>query len=63
MVFSLQIKWLNEYHKRVRENVTPLLGNNSSVVDWLWKQTEPIAKKSDCNNHPPTETTAPSVAA
>lgn len=37
-----QIDWLNEFHQRIRENVTPLLQDNTDVINWLHKETEPI---------------------
>lgn len=38
----------------VRERVTPLLANNSNVVDWLFEQTEPISKQNQCEHEKPT---------
>lgn len=60
-----QIEWLNKYHTTVREKVTPLLGHNSNIVDWLIKQTQPITRKNKCdpNNSPDNEIPSPSPAA
>lgn len=60
-----QIKWLNEYHTAVRENVTPLLGSNSNVIDWLNSNTEPIKKQHECNPNvtEPDTVTSPTTEA
>lgn len=36
-----EIEWLNEYHAKCREILTPYL--NTSEMEWLKKATEPIA--------------------
>lgn len=38
----LQIKFLNEYHDKIRKNVTPLLNGFPDVLEWLNNQTVPI---------------------
>lgn len=43
----VQIEWLNAYHENVRNNVSPLLSDNSNILEWLEKETEPIKKKPD----------------
>lgn len=58
MCLIFQIIWLNDYHKKVREKVTPLLGNNSNIVDWLHKNTEAISKPNECE---PTTTIASEI--
>ena len=35
-----EIEWLNEYHKRVYEELLPLLEDEDKV--WLRKQTHPL---------------------
>lgn len=53
---DFQIRWLNDYHKRVRENISPLLSNNSNIVDWLERETREISNgKDDCNEVTTTE--------
>lgn len=47
MIF--QVDWINAYHVRVRDNISPLLSNNSNIIEWLQKETQPISKKKeDC---------------
>lgn len=42
--------WLNEYHLNVLNNVSPLLADNSNMVEWLKQETQPISKQiDDCN--------------
>lgn len=51
-----QIRWLNDYHKKIRENISPLLSNNSNIVDWLERETREISNgKDDCNEVTTTE--------
>lgn len=44
------VNWLNEYHQKVRKNLTPLLFNNPSIVEWLHNQTEAIKWNDDNSN-------------
>lgn len=38
----------------VRKNVSPLLSDNSNILEWLERETQPISKKKqDCNETPP----------
>lgn len=38
----------------VRKNVSPLLSDNSNILEWLERETQPISKKKqDCNQTPP----------
>lgn len=39
---NLQIEWLNTYHEKVRTNLTPLLGDDANVIEWLGNQTKSI---------------------
>jgi Xaa-Pro aminopeptidase len=47
-----EIAWLNAYHQRVRETLTPLV--DAQTADWLAEATQPIAP------HPLASRTAPS---
>lgn len=53
-----QINWLNSYHVRVRNNISPLLSNDSNIIEWLEKETQPISKRieQDCKEHSTEDT-------
>ncbi|XP_057960476.1 aminopeptidase P2 [Malania oleifera] len=38
-----EIDWLNEYHSKVWEKVSPLLAG--SALQWLWNNTRPVTKQ------------------
>ncbi|XP_055315123.1 xaa-Pro aminopeptidase 1-like [Sitodiplosis mosellana] len=42
-----EIQWLNEYHAGVRNNVSPLLSDNSNILEWLERETQPISKQNE----------------
>eukprot|EP01018_Ginkgo_biloba_P032583 Gb_05542 [translate_table: standard] len=37
-----EIEWLNDYHSKVWEKVSPLV--DSKTREWLWKNTRPVSK-------------------
>lgn len=41
------MNWLNEYHARVKTEVTPFLENNAVALNWLAARTQPY--KAPCN--------------
>ena len=46
-MYSLQIEWLNNYHKQCREKVGKMLKDQGKdeVYDWLVEITEPVGKQ------------------
>lgn len=49
-----QIEWLNNYHKQVLINTSPLLSDDSNILEWLERETQPISKrKKDCKEKSP----------
>lgn len=47
-----KIAWLNEYHQNVRDNITPHLGDDWNAVNWLHKETAPIARYAETPSLP-----------
>ena len=42
MLSRVQLRWLNAYHKRVREVLEPLLKEDEVTLKWLSEQTREI---------------------
>lgn len=53
---TFQITWINEYHQNVRDKITPLLGNNWTVLNWLLHETTPIIRKTEATEQKPNDT-------
>lgn len=37
-----EIKWLNDYHVKVRANIAPLVENDPVAKEWVQRNTEPL---------------------
>lgn len=42
LLTAAEIEWLNSYHSRVWDRVSPLLSKDSQAYQWLYKATRPI---------------------
>lgn len=42
LLSDAQLQWLNDYHRRCRDTVAPLLQGRAK--DWLMRETEPIVR-------------------
>jgi hypothetical protein len=49
-IFKIQLEWLDDYYKRIREKVGPLLNGDKDVYAYFLKITEPIKSGKTVNN-------------